>query len=118
MPFLAVKNVVKLGAANFKRLFIVWDCEVYQAQAPRTPPSNPPRPPRLQGSIWHRNRPNRGIDVPEDGEGEADSRVGSGGSVLNKPLTSLGESTDNSPPEKRHLKSSLSKAPHFITKSF
>ena len=23
---------------------------------PRTPPSNPPRPPLLKGSIWHRNR--------------------------------------------------------------
>ena len=66
---------------------------------PRTPPSNPPRPPLLRGQFRIELESNQEIDVesmsdryqidPRGGEGEADLRVGSGGSVPNKPLTTL-----------------------------
>ena len=70
---------------------------------PPDPTLESPSPSPFEGSIWHRNRVKSGnrcrINVesmlnrcqidPRGGEGEADSRVGSGGPVPNKPLTSL-----------------------------
>ena len=90
-------QIPRLVAACHIAILPLWG--VYYAQPHRTPPSNPPRPPLLRGPFGIDMKSNQEIDVesmlnwcpidPWEGEGEADSRVRSGGSVPNNPLAIL-----------------------------
>ena len=90
-PFLVLFGIVVFPMAwSEKRRNSLTNLRLGQAQACRTPPSNPPRPPLLKGLFGIEISSNQEgdrcrIDAksagPLGGEGEADSRVRSGGGL-------------------------------------